>query len=266
MLVILLLLSLVPIYLMVEVSFKNPLQYLYQRWTPSFPLRLGNYAVAWSMVGSYIWNTAFVASIGVLGTLVLSLIGAHVFARMRFPFREQLYVALISVLMVPWVISFIPQYMIYHFLGMINTRWALIVPIFAHTPVLGIFILRAFLEGIPEEMYEAARCDGAGVWRQIVSISLPLSLPALATIAVVSFLGTWNWFLWPLVVISDGSKQLISVGLWRLQDDLGRFARIGAAEGPTFAGYVIASVPLVLLFAVLGKYYVEGLVQSGVKG
>jgi ABC-type glycerol-3-phosphate transport system permease component len=201
----------------------------------------------------------------VLGVLVLSLIGAHVFARMRFPFREGLYVALISVLMVPWVISFIPQYMIYHSLGMINTRWALIVPIFAHTPVLGIFILRAFLEGVPEEIYEAARCDGAGVWRQIFSISLPLSLPCLATIAVLSFVGTWNWFLWPLVVVSDRSKQLISVGLWRLQDDLGRIGRAGAIQGPTFAGYVIASLPLVLLFIFLGRYYVEGLVESGLK-
>ena len=109
----LLILALVPTFLMVSVSFKNELQYRYQTWTVSFPLRIGNYRSAWEVVRNYIWNTLFIAGVGLLGVLVLSLIGGYVFARMRFPFREPLYYAMISLLMVPWVLTFIPSYMVY---------------------------------------------------------------------------------------------------------------------------------------------------------
>ena len=264
--VLLLLLSLAPIYLMVVVSFKNPLQFAHQRWSPSFPLRLGNYRAAWEVVSVYVWNTVFVAVVSIFGVLILSLIGGHVFARMRFPFREQLYFAIISLLMVPWVLSFVPSFMLYHSLGLFNTRWALVVPRLAYGPVFGIFLMRAVIAGIPEELYEAARCDGAGVLREMASITLPLSLPGLATLAVVNFVATWNWFLWPLIAVTDKSKQLISVGLYQLTSGGAHGRAVGfSVWGPLFAGYVIASVPLVLLFLFLGRFYVEGLMGSGLK-
>jgi len=263
--VILLLLSLVPIYLMITVSFKNPIQFGHQRWIPSFPLRLGNYRAAWEVISSYVWNTIFVAATGLLGVLIMSLIGGHVFARMDFPFREPLYYGVIIFLMVPWVLSFIPSYMIYQRFGFTDTRWGLIIPNLANGPVFGIFLMRAVISGIPEELYEAARCDGAGLLREIFSITLPLSLPGLATLAVVNFIGTWNWFLWPLVVITDRSKQLIAVGLYRLGQSIGGGTGAWAIYGPLFAGYVIASIPLVILFIFLGRFYVEGLVESGIK-
>ena len=197
--------------------------------------------------------------------LILSLIGGYVFARMRFPLREPLYYAIIALLMVPWVLSFIPAYMLYNNLGLLNTRWALIIPNVAGGPIFGIFLMRAFITGIPEELYESARCDGAGApGRSSGALRFPLSLPGLATLSVLNFVAEWNSFLWPLVTISDMSKQVISVGLFRLSRTTNDSVDFGSG-GPLFAGYVLASIPLVILFIVLGKFYVEGLVESGIK-
>jgi multiple sugar transport system permease protein len=260
----LILLSLVPIYLMLTISVKTALQYQHERWTISFPMRFSNYSAAWDILGPYIINTIAVAIIGFVGVLMLSVIGGYVFARMRFPFREQLYALIIALLMVPWVISFIPSYMLYNSFGFVlNSWWAMIIPNVASGPVLGIFLLRTFFAGIPEEMYESARIDGAGHWTLIWNITLPLSLPIIATLAILNFLGTWNNFLWPLITISDQTKQMISVGLYLLS---GVSGGAGSMEwGTLFAGYVLSAIPLVLLFFALGKFYVEGLIESGLK-
>ncbi|MCE7987061.1 MAG: carbohydrate ABC transporter permease [Caldilinea sp. CFX5] len=262
--VILLLLSLIPTYLMLLLSFKNGLQYRWERWSLSLPLRGSNYTASWQVIDAFMWNTLLVAVVGLAGVLLLSLIGGYVFARMRFPLREPLYYAIISLLMVPWVLSFIPAYMLYNDLGLLNSRWALIIPNIAGGPIFGIFLLRAFITGIPEELFESARCDGAGVWSLIWHITLPLSLPGLATLAVLNFIESWNSFLWPLVTISDASLQVISVGLYKLSRITNDGVDFGAG-GPLFAGYVLASLPLVILFFILGKFYVEGLMESGIK-
>jgi ABC-type glycerol-3-phosphate transport system permease component len=262
--VLLLLLSMLPVYLMLVVSFKNPLQYQHERWFVSFPLRLGNYGAAWSIVAGYIWNTLWVAIVGFAGVLVLSVIGGYVFARMRFPFREPLYYMILALLTVPWVISFIPSYMLYNSFGLLNTPWSLIIPNIANGPILGIFMLRSFFSGIPEEIYDSARIDGANHWGLIWRITMPLSLPILATLGVLNFVSTWNSFLWPLVAISKKEYQQISVGLFLLSKEIS-ISGDYSVWGPLFAGYTIASLPLVILFFMFGKLYVEGLIESGLK-
>lgn len=265
---IVLFLSIAPIYILVSISLKNPLQYEYDRWAISFPLRFSNYRTELAVVGPYLVNTVFVAVVNCAGVIVLSLIGGHVFARMRFPFREPLYYAIIALLMVPWILSFIPSYMVYYSFGLLNTYWVLIIPAIAGGSVFGIFLTRSFISGIPEEIYEAARCDGAGTLTLLLRISLPLSTPILATLATLNVVGTWNSFLWPLVTINDESKQLIAVGLYHLSSGLGSSTNGGFSYdvwGPLFAGYVVASIPLVLVFIFVGRYYVEGLVSSGLK-
>ncbi len=257
---VLLLLSVIPIYLMLVVSFKNPLQYLHERWVISLPLRIRNYDAAWDMIGTYIWNTFFVAIVGFLGMAGLSIVSAYVFARMRFPFREQLYYAIIALLLVPWVLSFVPAYMVYNDFGLIDTYWALLVPRIVNGSIFGIFLLRAFFAGLPEEIFEAARMDGAGHWSLIWRITIPMSLAVIATLAVLDFIGAWNDFLWPFVSISSETRRVISVALYLLRTDT-----VGSGWGPLFAGYTIASIPLAILFFALGKFYVEGLVESGLK-
>ena len=188
------------------------------------------------------------------------MIGVYVFARMRFPFREPLYVAVIALLLVPWVLSFVPAYVVYNDYGFVNTYWALIIPRIVGGSIFGIFFLRAYFAGLPEELFEAARMDGANLFDLIWRITLPLSMPILATLAVLEFVNAWNDFLWPFVAANTNELRVISVGLYFLSVD-----SVGAGLGPLFAGYVIASIPLAIVFFALGKLYVEGLVSSGIK-
>ncbi len=262
--VVLLLLSLIPFYLMIQLSFKTPLQYRYERWLPAFPLRVSNYLSAWNIIDSYIWTTLLVAFLGLAGVLVLSMIGGYVFARMSFPFREWLYYAIVALLMVPGVLSFIPSYMLYFDFGLMNTLWVLIIPNIAGGQVFGIFLMRSVIAGIPEELFESARCDGASVWTLIWKIAFPLCVPGLATLSVLNFLGTWNSFLWPLLTIRGERNQVIAVGLFKLSRTVQGGIDFGV-WGPLYAGYVIASLPLIFIFIFLGRFYVEGLVGSGLK-
>jgi len=265
--ILLILISFVPVYLMLTLSFKNQVQYQHERYAITFPLRLGNYGAAWEYLDTYVWNTLLAAVVGFIGMLILSVIGGYVFARLRFPGREPLYYSIIMLMMVPWIVSFVPQYVLYNDLGLTNTLWAVIVLNIASGPVFGIFLLRTFFSGLPEEIFESARMDGAGHWTLITQITLPLSLPTIATLAVLNFLSTWNSYLWPMVAISDPKYQQVSVGLFQMARNLS--SNLSAATemqgGPLFAGYVLASLPMVILFFFLGKFYVEGLVESGLK-
>lgn len=263
----LILISFLPVYLMLVLSTKNPLQFQWERYTISFPLRLGNYGAAWEFLDTYIWNTLIAAVVGFAGMLILSILGGYVFARLRFPGREPLYYMIIMLMMVPWIVSFVPQYVLYNDLGLTNSLWCVIVLNIATGPVFGIFLLRTFFSGLSEELFESARIDGAGHWTLITQITLPLSLPTIATLAILNFLSTWNSYLWPLVAIQEPKYQQISVGLYQMARNLSSnlSAPTEMQGGPLFAGYVIASLPMVILFFFLGKFYVEGLVESGLK-
>lgn len=255
--------SLAPFYLLLVVSFKNPVQYRAEPWALSFPLRFQNYAAAWEIIQPFIWNTIFVAIVGLTGVLILSVIGGYVFSQLEFPFRGILYFLIVALLMVPWVLSFIPSYLLYYSLGLLDSQWALILSNVAGSPIFGIFLLRTLMEGIPKELFEAARVDGANVVTELVRIALPLSLPGIATLATINFVNTWNSFLWPLVVIHTSSKQVISVGIYQLSQGVGSTGLVN--WGPLFAGFVIASIPLIIVFIFLGKFYIEGLTASGLK-
>ena len=266
-LLILLALSLYPVVMMVVLGFKNPVQWLDDRWLPTFPLRVQNYPTAWDNVIRYILNTVFVAVAGCAGMLALSSLSAFVFARMRFPGRELLYYAIIALLMIPSALSLVPAFVLYKTLGLYNTYWALIVPIVTGGSVFGVFLLRTFFASLPEELFEAARIDGAGVLGQYWRICIPLSYPILGTLAILQIVYVWNDFVWPSVVIQDDSLQVISVGLVRLTNALTNATTgdTSAVYGPLFAGYVLAAAPIFLLFLFSSKYYIEGLVSSGLK-
>ncbi len=255
-----------PIVLIALDSVKTPLQYEYHRWTLSLPMRLDNYVTAWQTVDGYIFNTLLVTVASGVVVLLFSLVGGHVFARMRFPFREQLYYMVISLLMVPWIVSFVPQFLEYKSLGLLDTYLALIIPSAASGPVFGIFLLRTYIESLPNELYEAAEIDGAGWATLVFRITLPLVLPMMAVLAVLHVVYQWNSFLWPLVTISNDNIQVISVGLYSLtQSALTSTSGTYGIWGPVFASYVIGSIPLAILFLFLGRFYVEGLVSSGLK-
>jgi ABC-type glycerol-3-phosphate transport system permease component len=162
-------------------------------------------------------------------------------------------------MMVPGLANLIPLFIIMKDLGLLNTYVVLVVPYTAGGVVLGTILMRNFVEGIPQTIFDAARIDGASGARMYRSIMLPLSLPVLGTIALITVSSVWNDFFWPLLVISDDSLRTVSVGLQFFQ------GQNATDYGPLMAGYLLASLPLILLFTFLSKYFLAG-VQGGVPG
>lgn len=222
-------------------------------------LHPGNYAIAARHVFPYMLNTLLVAVSVVGGTLLFSSLSAYAFARMRFRYREALYFAILSLMMVPGVLTLVPSVLLVRDLGLFNTYWALILPAIAGSQVFAIFILRGFFAGLPEDYFAAARIDGASEIEIYWHIALPLSRPIMATIAIMVGVGIWNDYVWPLMVASDESLRTVSVGLqfFRGNDSV--------ELGELMAGNVLASIPLMLLFAFASGTFVKGLSTGGIK-
>jgi multiple sugar transport system permease protein len=183
---------------------------------------------------------------------------AYAFARLRFPGRKVLFGVFLSVLMVPPQLFIIPQYQIMSDLGWLNSLQALIVPgLFS---AFGVFLLRQFFLGLPPELEEAARIDGAGPLRIYWSIVLPLARPGLVALAVLVLLWSWNDLFWPLVVNTDPDKMTLSAGLASLQ---GQYL----TDYPILmAGSLLASVPVIAVFVFLQRQFIQGIAQTGIKG
>jgi ABC-type glycerol-3-phosphate transport system permease component len=162
-------------------------------WPPDF----GNYARAWSAVSGYLLNSVLVTTLSTLGVVTVSCLSAYAFARFQFPGRQLFYYLVIFLLMVPAVLTLVPPFLLVKDLGFLNTRWALVLPYIATGQVLGIFILRQFFAGLPEELFEAARIDGASEFRVFWRIGVPLVRPTLVTVAILEVLVVWNDYLWP---------------------------------------------------------------------
>lgn len=251
--------SLAPYLFMVVTSTKTNQQFADSFWQIAFPLHLENYVTAWNQVAPYLINTVIVAAASVLLILAVSSVSGFVLARYRFAGRGFIYGAVLVLMMVPGLANLIPLFIIMKDLGLLNTYVVLIVPYTAGGVVLGTILMRNFVEGIPQSLFDAARIDGASGARMYRSVMLPLSLPVLGTIALITVSNVWNDFFWPLLVISDNNLRTVSVGLQFFQ------GQNVTDYGPLMAGYLIASLPLVLLFTFLSKYFLAG-VQGGVPG
>ncbi|REF36270.1 carbohydrate ABC transporter permease [Thermasporomyces composti] len=251
--------GLFPFLFMLITSFKTNQQYYESWWLPTLPLHVENYARAWNQIQPYFVTSITVAAISILGSLALCTIAAFVFARYAFVGRKVLFGLVAALLMVPGIASLIPMFVLMRDLGLLNTRIVLAIPHIVGGAVLGTLLLKTFVEQIPQELFDAARVDGAGGPRMFVSIMLPLSLPVVGTIALVTVIGVWNDFFWPLLTVTENHLRTVSAGLQFFQTQ-------NATEyGPLFAGYAIASIPLLLLFVFLSKYFLAGL-QGGLPG
>ncbi|MDD6200357.1 MAG: carbohydrate ABC transporter permease [Firmicutes bacterium] len=257
---ILLICLLYPLVMSVFIALKNQEAYRSDPWVPTLPLWFSNFRTAFTLVGKYMRNTLLVAGISIPLLLAVASVSAFVFARMKFPGREFLYYAVIALMMVPGVLTLIPQYMLYNQMGLLDTYAVLIVPIVLGGSVGGIFLLRSFFSGIPESLFEAASLDGCTVLQSYRYICLPLSKAILGTLAIQQIVGIWNDIVWPSITISDPDMWTISAGLYR------QFVNTYNNNTPVqFAGYMLASAPLILLFIFANKYYIEGLTSAGIK-
>lgn len=205
----------------------------------------------------WIFNSFAVSTIGTILTVILTSLSAYAFARIDFKGKGILFSMLITTLLLPGVMFLVPQYLLMSQLGLLNTWPAFMLPGLAG--VFGVFFMRQFFMGIPVELEEAAYVDGAGRFKTFFSVILPLAAPALATLAVITFLAYWNDYLWPLITCQGGGCTL-SPGLSNLQGTYStRFSLL-------MAGAVLAATPVLTLYVVAQKYIVQSVASSGVKG
>jgi len=208
----------------------------------------------------YIFNSGLVACASVGGIIVLSSLGAYPLAKHKsMPARNTIFTLIVAALMFAPEVTQIPRYVVVDALGLIDTYWALILPQLASAYAL--FLMKQFMEQIPDELLEAARIDGAGEFRIFWTIAMPLATPVLATLGILTFLGSWNGFIYPLVMAQEPDMYTLPVALATFAT--GQFQ---ADHGMLMAGSVILVVPVLLIFIVVQRWVTEGIATTGLKG
>jgi multiple sugar transport system permease protein len=234
--------------------------------------------IPWPITGEHYWQVLFsadrsarigrsfvksaIVSVGSVGlVLVTSAMAAYPLARMRFPGRNLIFALLVGSLMVPNVVTLVPQYILVQRLGWLSTYQGLIVPEAATILAFGVFLLRQFFLAIPTELEDAARIDGANAWQIFTRVILPLSHPAFAALSIFAFRSAWNDFLWPLIAVNKPDMFPLPVALALL-----RGAYMNESYGPIMAGAVLSALPLLIVFLLANRRIVEGVQLSGLKG
>ncbi|MDU0346719.1 carbohydrate ABC transporter permease [Microbacterium sp. KSW2-29] len=208
--------------------------------------------------GQFFGNSIVVALFTVAGNLVFCSMVGYALAKMNFPGKKALFVVVMVTLMVPGVVTFVPLFVMVSSLGLVDSYAALILP-FVTTP-LGVFLMRQFMLGIPDPLLEAARIDGAGELRIFARIVMPLCGPPLATLGILTFLASWNNFLWPLVAAQTEAKYTLPVAL-----SLYSTGQNATDYGLLLAGSVLVIAPIILLFVFLQRYFIQGIASTGLK-
>ncbi len=251
---------LLPYYLMVVTSVK-PVREVFTdpfTWIPS-RLAWENYVESWTHApfGRYFFNSSVISVSETLGVLLTSTLAGYAFARMRFFAREILFVLFLGTLMVPGEVLLVPNYITISRLGWLDTYYALIVPFLAS--IFGIFFMRQAFATIPQELQDAATTDGASHWTFLWRVVVPLSKPALITVALLTFLGSWNALTWPLIVTNTPEMRPIAVGLLSFSGEWGTQPRL------LMAAATFSVVPILALFFILQRYFIQGIARAGMK-
>jgi len=218
------------------------------------------YAYAWEVLRPYTLNTLFVCAVTGFGVVLVGSVSAYVFSRCRFKGRDTMFLAVLAFMMIPGVLTLVPSFLWVKKLGLLNSHWVLILPYMAGGQVFAIFLFKSFFDGLPGELFESARMDGAGHLRLYCSVVLPLSKPVIAVVAIVNILGTWNNFLWPFITNSDAKYHVISSGLYLMNQ-----SNVSSNFATMFAAYVLASIPLLILFLYATKPFMQGVTSGAFK-
>ena len=206
----------------------------------------------------YLLNSTIIAFTVTAISLFINSMAGYAFAKLRFRGRDRLFRFLGTGLVIPVQVAMLPLFLLMKQLGLINTYWGVIIPTLAS--IFGIFLIRQYAQSIPDELLDAARIDGASELRIYFSIVLPVIRPILVTLAIFTFMSTWNDFMWPLIVLNDESMFTLPVALANLSGE-----RVQDTE-LMMAGSVLTTLPVLLVFIVLQRYYIEGITAGSVKG
>lgn len=257
--------ALVPFLYSVSVSLMNLTEATGGRFVPETP-QWGNYIQAWNdaKFSLYFMNSVKLTLITVTGELVFCTLAAYTFARMEFPGKGFIFALLLSTLMLPEAIIWVPNFITVSWLGRISpipwmNNWpALTIPFMASA--FGIFLLRQFFQQVPNELWDSAQIDGAGHLRYLWAIIVPLSRSAIMTLALFGFIGSWNSLAWPILVTTTPEWRPISYGLLAFLDEAGSFFQL------QMAGSIITIAPILLIYFFTQRTFIEGIATSGLKG
>ena len=205
----------------------------------------------------YLANSAFLSVAVTFISLLINSMAGYAFAKFRFAGRDPIFKLLLSSMVIPAQVTMLPLFLLLNKMGFINTYFGVIIPGMAS--VFGIFLIRQFARSIPDSLIEAARIDGAGSFRIYWTMILPLCKPILITLGIITFMGTWNDFLWPLIVMTDDSMYTLPVALANLSLEHVKDTEL------MMAGSVVTLAPTLILFAALQKYYISGIMAGGLK-
>ena len=234
--------------------FAVPMTLLPQRWMFS------NYQNVFIKIpfAQFYLNTAFIAILSTIGQVITCSLSAYAFSKLHFKGRDGLFMLYLATMMIPYQVTMIPQYELIRNIGLLNSRWSLII-LHWFSP-FGVFLMRQFMISLPDSLVESARIEGAGELRILTSIILPLSKSALATLVTLKFLDSWNDFTAPMIMLSDKSKYTLQLGLRMFQQEF------GVEDTLILAGTTMSLIPILIIYMFAQNYFIEGIANTGIKG
>ncbi len=258
-LIVFVVLTVYPIFFLLNVSMKSMFQFYSDPLAIEWPEGIYAYVVAWRLVKIGMVNTTIITLVSLAGLIVTASTTAYIFARHRFPGSTILFYLLLALLMIPSIVILVPLLVLVAQMGLVNTLWAAILPYIAGAQAFNIFIMRTFFASLPEELFESARLDGAGHLDIIIRIVIPLSIPILVVVSILHVLFAWNDIAWPLLVLNDANVRTVALHLLQFRNPLQTY--------PTaiFAGSVIASIPLFMMFFFGMRQFVSGVLTGALK-
>lgn len=256
-LILLFIIGLYPLLMALFSAFKSSDQYLINKWFITFPLRLENIGAAFEKTYGYMLRTIIVACATTAFMLIVSTMAGFAVAKLKFPGSKILLAVILAVNMLPGVLTLVPTVTLYHSLGLNDNLLALILPGTFSTSTA--FLMISSFKGLPDSIFEAAEIDGANDFQKFVLIGVPLAMPIIATLCIMQFSGSFSDFAWPMLIMTK-ANYTVAAGL-KVE-----FATTTSSTIPvSFAAYLIASIPLIILFFFTNRFYVEGIVSSGLK-
>lgn len=257
--VFLLFIMLYPLAMALWNGFKSQAEYDVSKWYPTLPLKIFNVINGFKLVADYIYNTILVAVIGIGGSLFIASLASYAFVKTNFPGKTFFFYFVMILMMVPGVMTLVPQSILYNTIGLYNNIFALIIPLWTGGCVGSVFLLNMFMNSLPDEIFDAAHVDGANMFVCYFRIALPLTMSILCTIVIMQIIGVWNDYLWPTIILKP-EKYTISAGLLLL------FSSEYTADMPMmFATYLVSSLPIIILFIFSNKFYIQGLLGAAIK-
>ncbi|WP_156097024.1 carbohydrate ABC transporter permease [Mesoaciditoga lauensis] len=235
------------------------------QWIPLHPT-WSNFSYVLSKFNFARWtfNSVVSAVVAMIIVIFIDSLAAFAFARMRFRSNKVLYSIIISMLMVPIQVTIVPLYLMFANVNLLNTLIALILPTTGN--VTGVFILTSFFKSVPQDLLDAAIVDGAGSFKIWWSIMLPLARPSISAVAIITFMSNWTSFLWPLVSVSSDASRTLPVGIAQFFGGQSGVSGSAPQYGPAMAAALMATIPAVAIFLFLQRYFVKGIMMTGIKG